>query len=125
MSTITDTTGWRLVALLNWQLDFDYRRIQDEIESKISPTNPDHLQAWCVDKRKDLQSILDRHADSTPEGRRRFFGIGDDSFNDLCCHIVGLGKTFYEVVCDRPQIAKEMADKRNFKENFEYSFHKN
>ena len=49
--------------------------------------------------------------------------LGDDSYDDLLNHIVGLGKAEYKAVLADPELAAARANKDDFEESFSYCFH--
>ena len=70
------------------------------------------MQNFVVEKRKELQKAL----------KDKIKDIGDDSFWDLCSHIVGLGESVYNLCLKYPEIARILIDDKV--ENFEYGFTK-
>lgn len=50
----------------------------------------------------------------------REFGLGDDSFDDLIAHIIGLGQDEYAAVLLQPELALQRTRKRQYVESFAY-----
>ncbi len=74
------------------------------------------------DFRRYLGNALEEHAERVTGSRYSYYGVSDDGFWDLTAHIVGLGENVYRLVLNYPEIAKMMADERDYTENFEYIF---
>jgi hypothetical protein len=49
-------------------------------------------------------------------------GVGDDGFDDLIEHIIGLGREEYEKVLKHPDLAQKRVNSGQYKESFAYCF---
>lgn len=110
--------NWQLIEEINWGYliqqfpNKPYDMVGTYCAENFSLNETILLQNFVVEKRKELQEKLKNHIQ----------GIGDDSFWDLCSHIVGLGESVYNLCLKYPDIAKILIDDKV--ENFEYGFTK-
>ncbi len=110
--------NWKLIEDINWgylikqypQHPYDY--VGDYCVENFTLRETILLQNFVVEKRRELQEKLQTHIK----------GIGDDSFWDLCSHIVGLGESVYNLCLKYPKIAEILIQDKV--ENFEYGFTK-
>lgn len=110
--------NWKLIEDINWgylikqypQHPYDY--VGDYCVENFTLRETILLQNFVVEKRRELQKKLQTHIK----------GIGDDSFWDLCSHIVGLGESVYNLCLKYPKIAEILIQDKV--ENFEYGFTK-
>lgn len=72
-------------------------------------------------KSTGLYILLDTWESDVEFGdRSREFGLGDDSFDDLIAHIIGLGQNEYAAVSLQPELALQRARKHQYVESFAY-----
>ncbi len=110
--------NWKLIEDINWgylikqfpQRPYDY--VGEFCTENYTLRETILLQNFVVEKRKELQKAL----------KDKIKDIGDDSFWDLCSHIVGLGESVYNLCLKYPEIARILVDDKV--ENFEYGFTK-
>lgn len=110
--------NWKLIEEINWgnltkkfpQKPYD--KVGDYCVENFTLRETILLQNFVVEKRRELQEKLQTHIK----------GIGDDSFWDLCSHIVGLGESVYNLCLKYPKIAEILIQDKV--ENFEYGFTK-
>ena len=108
---------WELIKELQWNSvgGYNYKNKGLWLYKHYHKDVIEELSEFVTNKRRELQNRLLFYS--------RSWGMGDDGFWDLVAHIIGQGKhEFYNVMAD-PTIAKKRADKRDFKENFQYIFH--
>jgi hypothetical protein len=117
---ISDEGCWHLIHILNWGLDYNFKRCKLELKLALTPKEFNFLKDWVVAKRIALQKHLKTFAEG--QGSGFTWGVGDDGFWDLTAHIVGLGKEVYLATLKHPILAKTRADEHAYIENFEYSF---
>ena len=120
--TENDINCWRIIEFADWKNCKDYKIIGNNMRLVFKQEVLKQVKNFYSEKLKEIEEVLNNYAATQPKGRRSFWGLGDDSFWDLRAHIIGLGENFYLRVLNDPSIAKEMADKGDFKENFGYIF---
>lgn len=110
--------NWKLIEEINWGRltqkfpQKPYDKVGDYCVENFTLREIILLQNFVVEKRRELQEKLQTHIK----------GIGDDSFWDLCSHIVGLGESVYNLCLKYPKIAEILIQDKV--ENFEYGFTK-
>ena len=111
---------WRFIEDINWNYlsktfpNQPYDKVGEYCKQHYTLNEVILLHNFIVEKRQNLQDNL----------RQYIKGCGDDSFWDLCSHIVGLGESTYDLCLKHPEIAQVMADNKEYVENFEYGFTK-
>jgi hypothetical protein len=124
---MTDKEYWKLIESFMWGADFSYAKIQVLVE-ELEPAISAGLQDFCYTRVKDLYDRFEEYGrtkvkDDGYEHRGIcYFGVSDDRLNDLTAHIVGLGEEEFNKVIQNPELARQRAKKRDYKENFMYSF---
>lgn len=109
---------WAVVAEVGWatrqtQSTGEGRRFLTGLLSREEAVAFDErLQAL----RFSLHDVLDDWAEQTGAE----FETGDDGFDDLVCHIIGLGREEYETVLDDPAVALRRAEAGDYRESFRY-----
>lgn len=107
---------WAEVATINWGAWSKTRRGYEQVRVEL-------VKRWSLEQcnkfNSDFQRIksalymkLDEHVRS----------LGDDSFDDLLSHIIGLGKFTAVQAFNDPKIAVRRADALDFVESFAYCF---
>jgi len=108
---------WSRIEALGWARDLDWQRIASDLAR--SPERK-AIREFCILCRARLADMASRNAVVT--------GLGDDGFDDLLCHIVGLGREAYESALRDPATVLlahangEYGTVGGYKENFFYSF---
>jgi hypothetical protein len=109
---------WRMIEDINWgkliqeNNEHPYDKVGEFCLNNYSLKEIILLQNFVVEKRKELQDKL----------KDKIQFVSDDSFWDLCSHIVGLGESVYNLCIKYPEIAQILINDK--KENFEYGFTK-
>lgn len=103
----TKTTDYKLLSTKLKSGNYNWRTIY-EIFSEYKARLKNKICIWETENNKSL-------------------GVGDDSFDDLTSHIIGLGKKEYDNVMANPELAYIRAGKKygspeGFKESFAYIF---
>jgi hypothetical protein len=115
----TDAGYWMQIRLIGWDDEHhDYRNKRVILRTQYAPEDLKLLAEFARDRAREMKNTLNAFANTQPEGIRRYWGCGDDSFWDLCCHIVGLGKETFGLITCQPGLAKRI----RYKENFLYVF---
>lgn len=117
---------WTIVESLNWNEDKNYNKHKKRLLLKYDEKILEELQKMTQDK----ISILSKKLNSFEKISGNIIGLGDDSFNDFCCEIVGRGEKFYNniirevdefMVSENKEIsALKMAHNYDFTESFWY-----
>ena len=125
---------WKIIDKLNWkEISINSSTIRD-YQEKVFKVFYDN--EFSIENISDLREILKLYASVLRErveqysvenyGDRHIFPnnseviiISDDTFWDLCCHIVGLGKETFEYIFNNPS---EIINYPNFRESFWYCF---
>ena len=107
-----------MIAKIGWGTkSVDYNKLRKKL-NLLFPNHRNILHSFVCAKKKILKAKLDEFADKNGN-RRTYWGMGDDSFDDLTAHIIGLGKETYYKIMRNPILAKEI----KYKESFMYVFH--
>jgi hypothetical protein len=115
---LTESQCWQHIANLGWGIqDCDYERIQKILYSTLPKDEIEQFSEFVHAKIGDLYDIF------LPRAINGDYNMGDDSFSDLLAHIVGMGKAYYEVVLEVPDLVQIRALKLDFEESFVYIFH--
>lgn len=125
-SKMPEARFWALVDSLGWGTKTtNYRALKKELVRNMSPNEAEEMRTTFAQMTANLSRVLSRWEEEGYEwgqsGNPRAFGLGDDSWNDLLAHIVGLGKREYKAVLADPMKAWNRARKGDFKESFAYA----
>lgn len=111
---------WKIIFDIGWGVrTIDYNQIKKYLNDNYTEFEIKRMKNFIVYKRKELQDRIRKYEKDT---RTKVNRGGDDSFWDLCAHIVGLGKERYNSVMNNPEIAKDISMNLMYMENFEYAF---
>jgi hypothetical protein len=102
---------WDIVEKINWaelskQPSVDTQAIALKLAFEMSREEASQLYMFVYKKRAEVAKVASK----------LMTDLGSDSFNDLCCHVVGLGKSFFEAVLKQPEILLHL----NYVESFSY-----
>lgn len=117
-------TFWDIVNLIDWENNSQKPLEELNIKFKELCNNNLYVMEYFNNMRKNLCEILkDTIYDYEVKtyGSRasgKFFKGGDDSFDDLCNHIIGLGEKIYVDCLQHPKIIQLYFDK--YIESFAY-----
>ena len=117
-SSISVERFWALVAETDWAtrqtepVEEGMRFLRQRLSRDEAAAFDEHLQAF----RFKLHDVLNEWEEATGEE----FETGDDGFDDLVCHIIGLGQREYESVIADPRRALERAESGDYRESFRY-----
>jgi hypothetical protein len=109
---------WALVAEIDWasrqaQPEAEGKRfLRERLSREEAAAFDEHLQTF----RFALHDVLGEWEEETGAE----FETGDDGFDDLICHIIGLGRQEYEAVVSDPRRALERAQSGDYRESFRY-----
>ena len=118
---------WKAVDDMGWEANgFDYDKIGKDLEARIWAEYGDQ-QAGEIAKSLRLfmnnpYRRLYKAVDKAARDAKAYVG-GDDSFDDLLNHIIGLGKAEYDRVMENPILAVERFQRDDYRESFAYCFH--
>lgn len=101
---------WDLVEQCNWKTNKDYEQIYKFLKGKLSKEECELFRDTFRKHKSRLYKILDCVVKN----------LGDDSFDDLLSHIIGLGEDYYSKVVRNPLLAKTRAENYDFEESFAY-----
>lgn len=117
-----DATFWAAVAECDWatrsQERHGYKALKREI---LANWDLEFTYSFYVEMNRKLQQLtlaIDKWEDATSKR----IPCGDDSFNDLRYHIIGLGREMFEVTVQNPRMAYERAQNYDYVESFSYVF---
>jgi hypothetical protein len=100
---------WDLVKVVGWPCDYDLgkKKIMQITGSaeNCKPYYDEYTHAY-----QQVYAVADRVVTS----------LGDDSFGDLCAHIIGLGKEVFEKEVANPDLILKRAKAYDFEESFAY-----
>lgn len=109
---------WRVVAALKWGEDTDYKAIGRLYHGMLTAEQRAAFEVTYDGFHAVLAGAIAEYEHKTGVSA----GCGDDSFNDLCAHVVGLGREVYERELASPTLAVERGRKGDFTESFAYTF---
>jgi hypothetical protein len=109
---------WELVGRADWAnrqaepLD----QIRAEMMRALSPAEAEAMYDTFLELKADLAVAIEAYEAATGTSA----GVGDDGFDDLTSHIVGLGREEYERNLASPSLAVERGQRYDFRESFAY-----
>lgn len=106
---------WKTIEELEWTKDHDYNRIEDYLKDNFTIEDCLELSEFVNDMQDDLMARFHNDWLGDPG-----IDVSDDSWNDLTAEVVGRGKDFYKNITVKK--LQEMANNRDYQENFRYSF---
>lgn len=114
---------WNIILNIGWGVkSTNYNYIRYNLWNTYTEKEINKISEFSRFKRKQLQNILKDYENKI--GIKSYYNVSDDGFWDLTAHIVGLGKQWYYLVIQNPDIAKDISDNHMYVENFEYIFNK-
>jgi hypothetical protein len=115
---VRDDEFWEIVSWMDWKSnpDIDEAKIRLVQRFEFNQTKLTEFKDWMVEKKDTIYEALNAWCDEN----EKTLGIGDDGWEDLCSHIVGLGREEYEACLKNPGRAAERAWGGRFKESFSY-----
>lgn len=123
-SAMSESDFWRIVGGIGWGTKTtDYKAISKHLKETLTPEEVDGLRTTLAKVEGHLYKVITDWEEDTEKSCE----LGDDRFNDLIAHIVGLGKQEYDAVLRDPQKAYDRAHARSrgnfagFKESFNYA----
>ncbi len=122
-------TFWELIDKLNWKENCTKENCIKELQEKFyqlcegNTYVMDYFNNFRNSLRHVLQVTLEEYELKTYGDRcaSEFFKYGDDSWDDMANHIIGMGKETYFAILNDPKLASEYTE--NFVESFAYCFH--
>lgn len=114
---------WNLVEQIGWGTDTtEYYSAMCGLLHCLSDEQAREVNDIFSFLKNLLYRTLDDHEKELLSSGMAGYECSDDSFSDLICHIIGLGKNEFEKCMKNPISAIERARSRNFKESFSYCF---
>ena len=101
---------WELVKVANWPKD-GYEKPKMKYLKMLSK---EEAKEFCSMKAKFYKQLSNVARDVD--------GMGDDGFNDLINHIIGLGKKAYYEALNNVKLVQKRANDDDYKESFAYCF---
>lgn len=108
---------WKLIREIGWGTQTtDYRKVKAQILKNWPPE-----QAAAFNATLDLLvNRLSGAVEKWEREKKQQLGIGDDSYDDLLAHIVGLGAPIYQKSLRNPALVAARARADDFTESFHY-----
>lgn len=103
-------TMWAIIAQINWgqrilQDGDPWREAKRFIMKTYSKGTCVKLRGFKETKWAELYGVVDAYQDKHRVHLGDHTGIGGDSFDDMLCHVIGLGKDFFDrVIADPTQL---------------------
>lgn len=121
---MSESQFWKIVDGLGWGTrTTDYDAIKQLLMQRLSAQQSEEMRTTFARLREQLRGAMtDRAAGMSID----MWNLGDDSFDDLISHIIGLGQREYERVLRDPQRAMPRArlgahgPRSGFTESFSY-----
>lgn len=108
---------WADIAPLGWGTrSTDYKKMKKHLMKVWDKAEADA----AGDTFSRLKGQLSRVIDGWVRDTGKELGLGDDGYDDLISHIIGLGQREYERVLKKPSLAYDLAVSGKFKESFAY-----
>lgn len=101
---------WDEVAKIGWSKKADIKAIEKKLLKSWAPEKAERMREVFDEMHGQLYEVLDQKVE----------GVGDDGFNDLLAHIVGMGKEEFERNLADPTLAQKRADADDYEESFAY-----
>lgn len=105
---------WKLIEQANWGKDHNFKRINRFFKENLSKKELEDLRNFVNSKFIELNYRF-----NDLRKRHDVDWIGDDSWSDLLCEVIGRGYFFYKLITDEK--IKEMINKNDYQESFYYS----
>jgi hypothetical protein len=118
---ISDEQFWKTIAKMEWSSDYSYKRINKEMLELKYGTIGFEIAIGNIfkEKKQDLKNMIDYNLEKNNLEYGSVIGLGDDSLDDLCSNIIGLGETTYLKAMKKVKFA----GKQDTNESFAYIFH--
>jgi hypothetical protein len=112
---------WEMIRKINWKNSYrkaavNWNGARDQIRKIYNDEDIKNLATFVYDKMEELKIKLFAYGGGSYVG----YGLTDTGMNDLCSHIVGLGKAEFDAVMANPELAKERATNGWFAQDFQY-----
>jgi len=114
---MSESDFWKITEPYGWGTrTTDYKKIEKDLMRKLTPDEAEALRQVFGKLKGQLYKQLDRAVE----------GVGDDSFDDLLSHIIGMGRREYQAVMKDPSLAQARVNapygsKDGYKESFAYA----
>jgi hypothetical protein len=118
---MSEGTFWKVVSEIGWGNSSDNNRIKKRLLALWTPEQAEAARGTFSKLKGRLYNRVDDWSREEVEQEDRNLGLGDDSFDDLLSHIIGLGKREYDAVMRDPSLAQDRALKGDYKESFSYA----
>lgn len=109
---------WEIVDKLNWSNDRDFNKHAKRIYSGEFG-NPQVINYQFQLLASNLKRKLN---EAQSKYKMSHIPLGDDGYDDLIAHIIGLGQKTYKNTLVKPQIAYDRVIRNDFDEGFQYCF---
>jgi len=117
-AAVSDAQFWDLVKQIGWGTQTtDYKAIKQSLMSVLSKEEAASFFKVFHKVQGALMKAITKWEDETGENLE----VGDDGFNDLTAHIIGLGKPMYDKVIRVPDLAKNIKYVESFAYGIPYS----
>jgi len=120
---MTQEKFWNIISKLNWNIDFDYKRISTEI-MKPSILPIEERESFYSVAQKLHSNLYDHINTFSEEDYSKYVNGSDDTLDDIISHIIGVGKkTYNKCFMNKSELQKYSPEGEiGYKENFFYSF---
>jgi len=107
MTTMTNKKFWTITEPLGWgTLTTDTDKVEKQLVKTLTLDQIEALRDKFDELKAELYDVLDSHV----------HGCGDDGFDDLLSHIIGLGRSEFEACKKDPKRARKI----DYTESFSY-----
>lgn len=118
MNSCSETEFFDIIEQYGWGTKtVDYDAIKRDIMSKFTKSQSNQLQATFTILYRRLYNFVTLYEKQNDVS----CDCGDDSFDDLLSHIIGMGRNEYNNSLDNPGLVIDRAHKYNFTESFAYA----
>lgn len=111
---------WKFVDEADWGGSGDYDAISEKMFAKYGAKKMEEFNAVF----RKLKDALGKAVEKWEKAEGKRLPIGDDGYDDLRAHIIGLGKAEYDLALKSPEKVYSRAKNGTYEESFAYVFHK-
>lgn len=116
---LTDDKCWEILESVKWGTDYktiDDTAVKFALAHRLGEEDAECLWRFFQRQTARVSTAINKWERATNNS----VDLGDDSFGDLCAHIVGMGRAMVDEVVAQPEVAYALAVSGKFGESFAY-----
>ena len=115
---ISPSNFWGFIDQMGWgKKTTDYKKLKQHLMAKLTVEQASDFDTLFSKAKEQLGNAIEKWERKTGKS----LGVGDDSFDDLRSHIIGLGRKEFQQVLKDPELAYNRAQASDFTESFSYA----